>query len=209
MSTFEWGYELPRLCGRRLDLRRLTQHDAPAILAIFGNSEVMRFWSSPPLRNLAAAAQLIEEIHDLFGSRKGFQWGICSRETNEVFGTCTLFNVNLTHRRAEVGFALNRGAWGHGFATEALALLIGFSFEALDLHRLEADVDPKNERSVRLLERQGFRREGYLRERWHHLGKVDDAIFLGLLRGEWSGAGAAQPGVAVDGASLVAESPYR
>lgn len=185
MPSFEWSHELPRLSGSRMELRCLTQQDAPAILAIFGDSEVMRFWSSPPLLNLAAATELIEEIHQLFGSRRLFQWGICRRETNEVFGTCTLLNVDLPHRRAEVGIALGRGVWGRGLATEALGVLIGFAFEALDLHRLEADVDPKNERALRLLERQGFRREGYLRERWHHLGKVHDAIFLGLLQREW------------------------
>ncbi len=186
MPAFEWSHELPRLSGSRLELRWLTQQDAPAILGIFGDSEVMRFWSSPPLRNLAAATDLIEEIHQLFGSRRLFQWGICRRETNEVLGTCTLFHVDLPHRLAEVGIALGRSAWGQGLATEALDVLIGFAFDALDLHRLEADIDPKNERALRAFERQGFRREGYLRERWHHLGKVHDAIFLGLLRGEWS-----------------------
>ena len=192
MPSFEWGQELPRLSGRRLELRWLTQQDAPAILAIFGDSEVMRFWSSPPLRNLGAATELIEEIHQLFGSRRLFQWGICWCETKEVFGTCTLLNVDVAHRRAEVGIALGRGSWGRGLATEAFRVLIGFAFDALNLHRLEADVDPKNERALRLLESQGFRREGYLRERWHHLGEVHDAVFFGLLRGEWARAGSEQ-----------------
>lgn len=201
MPLFEWGHELPRLSGRRVELRCLTPADGQAILTVFGDPEVMRFWSSPPLRDLTAAARFIEQVRDLFGSRQLFQWGICLRETNEVLGTCTLLNVVRAHRRAEVGFALGRSAWGQGFATEALELLIKFSFEKLDLHRLEADVDPQNERSLRLLERQGFRREGLLRERWHHLGETQDAIFLGLIRREWSGAGAAGPAVAADGAS--------
>jgi ribosomal-protein-alanine N-acetyltransferase len=190
-SSFEWGHELPALPGRRVGLRWLTGQDAPDILTIFGDPEVMKFWSSPPLLNLAEATELIEEIHHLFCSRDLFQWGICLQETNEILGTCTLFHVDRTHRRAEVGIALGTRVWGRGFATEALGLLLGFSFEALDLHRLEADVDPRNERSLRLFERQGFRREGYLRERWHHLGKIHDAIFLGLIRREWSGEGAA------------------
>jgi RimJ/RimL family protein N-acetyltransferase len=184
---FEWGHELPRLSGRRLDLRWLTEQDAPAILAIFGDAEVMEFWSSPPLRDLAAAATFIEEIGTLFRARRLFQWGICSRETDEVFGTCTLFHVDPSHRRGEVGFALRRDRWGLGLATEAVRVLIGFSFDTLGLHRLEADVDPKNERSLRLLERQSFRREGYLRERWHLPGGVHDSVLLGLLRREWPG----------------------
>lgn len=188
MPSFEWGRELPRIPGPRVDLRWLTQQDAPALLAVFGDPEVMKFWSSPPLQDLAEAVDLVDEIHDLFNSRRLFQWGIGLRETGEVLGTCTLFNLDSAHRRGEVGFALRRSAWGQGYATEALSLLLGFSFEVLDLHRLEADADPRNERSLRVLERQGFRREGHLRERWHHLGKIDDAIFLGLLRREWPGA---------------------
>ena len=185
--SFEWDRELPRLFGRRVDLRWLTRQDAPAILAIFGDPEVMKFWSAPPLKDLTGAVGLIDEIHELFASKRLFQWGICSRTTDEVLGTCTLLNIDPAHRRAEIGFALRRAAWGSGLATEALGLLLGFSFEALDLHRLEADVDPRNERSLRLLDRQGFRREGYLRERWHHLGEIHDAIFLGLIRKEWPG----------------------
>lgn len=68
---------------------------------------------------------------------------------------------------------------------EALTALLDFAFGALDLHRLEADVDPRNAASVRTLERLGFRREGYLRERWLVGGEIQDALFYGLLRREW------------------------
>lgn len=189
MIAFDWGAELPRLSGRRLDLRWLTQEDATFILSIFGDPEVMRFWSSPPLRDLAAASAFIDEIHELFRARQLFQWGICRREDNSVIGTCTLYNLDLAHRRGEIGFALARSCWGQGFATEALDVLLDFCFNRLDLHRLEADADPENEGSLRALERQGFRREGYLRERWHHLGEVRDAVFLGLLKREWARSG--------------------
>ena len=78
VSSFEWGHELPKLSGRRVDLRWLTRQDAPAILAIFGDPEVMKFWSSPPLQSLAGAEDLIEEIHDLFdyvpSSRGVYSW---------------------------------------------------------------------------------------------------------------------------------------
>jgi RimJ/RimL family protein N-acetyltransferase len=156
-------------------------------LEVFGDPEVMRFWSSPPLKGLGDAMELVDEIHELFKARRVYQWGVSRDGGGKVFGTCTLFHMDLAHRRAEVGFALARNAWGQGFATEGLGLLIEFSFKALTLHRLEADADPENVRSLRLLERHGFKREGYLRERWHHLGRVHDAIFLGLLATEWRG----------------------
>jgi [ribosomal protein S5]-alanine N-acetyltransferase len=185
---FDWGDEPPRLCGRRVDLRGLTAGDAPAIFAIFGDPAVMTYWSSPPLTEVATAASMIEEIQEHFRAQRGLQWGICWRDSDEVLGTCTLFHLDRPHGRAEIGYALRSSAWGQGLASEALALLFGFAFGPLGLHRLEADVDPDNQRSLRLLERHGFRREGYLRQRWHHLGQLRDAVFLGLLRPEWPGA---------------------
>jgi RimJ/RimL family protein N-acetyltransferase len=189
--TFEWGHELPRVQGRRVDLRWLTRDDAPAMFAIFGDPDVMNWWSTSALERPAEALDLIDEIHELFATRRLFQWGVCWRETDEVVGTCTLLNHDPAHLRAEIGFALRRSAWGRGLATEAVQLLLDFAFGTLGLHRIEADADPRNERSLRLLERQGFRREGYLRERWHHNGEIQDAIFLGLIRSEWQGGSAA------------------
>jgi [ribosomal protein S5]-alanine N-acetyltransferase len=188
MDAFDWGGELRTLVGRRVNLRPLTHDDASDVLAVFGDPDVMQFWSSPPLHDVAAATALIDGIHRQFHARRLFQWGVCSPETGRVFGTCTLFNVDSAHRRAEIGFAIAQETWGRGFASEAVGLLVDFAFHTLGLHRLEADTDPDNVRSLRLLERQGFKREGYLRERWHHLGRLHDAVFLGLLAAEWKGA---------------------
>jgi RimJ/RimL family protein N-acetyltransferase len=66
-----------------------------------------------------------------------------------------------------------------------VAAVVAFGFETLNLHRIEADVDPRNERSLRLLERLGFRREGHLRERYCINGERQDAVMMGLLRAEW------------------------
>lgn len=202
---YEWGDNLPELPGNRIRLRPICKQDAPDLLSVFGDPEVVQYWSSPPLMDLPAATTLIDDIHASFLCRSLFQWAISRHDARQLIGTCTLFHLDPTHRRAEIGFALRRDTWGQGLATDALTTLIGFSFERLGLHRLEADADPGNERSLRVLERQGFRREGYLRERWHHLGKVHDAVFLGLLRPEWSGRNAPQPSIAADIARDVAE----
>jgi len=183
-ATFAWGDELPRLVGSRVELRPIAEADAPALLAIFVDPEVTRFWSSRTLSDVAAAERLAREIRDVFRARRMFQWGISRRETGELIGTCTLFSIVPQHRRAELGFALRRAAWGQGLATEAVTALLHFCFETLGLHRLEADVDPDNARCLRLLERLGFRREGHLRERWHDAGGARDAVVLGLLRSE-------------------------
>ena len=179
---------LPTIDTERLRLRWLVPDDVPALFAVFGDPVVCRYWSRPALPDLAAAAALREEIVECFAARSLFQWGIAERATDRVVGTCTLASLSAEHRRAEVGFALARAAWGRGYLAEALPALLAFAFDALALHRVEADVDPRNAPSIRALEREGFRREGLQRERYHIGGEVQDAMLFGLLRREWEAA---------------------
>jgi [ribosomal protein S5]-alanine N-acetyltransferase len=74
---------------------------------------------------------------------------------------------------------------GKGLMQEALPSVLDYAFDVLDMHRIAADVDPRNAASSRLLERLGFRHEGRLRERWFVNGEVCDSEYHGLLRHEW------------------------
>lgn len=187
---------LPVLDTDRLRLRTLVPGDIPALFSIFGDAEVCRYWSSPPLPSLAEADALYASIEDGFETRTLFQWGIELRDTHGIIGTCTLASLSEQHRRGEVGFALGRAHWRMGYVSEALVALVRFAFDELALHRLEADVDPRNHASLRALERLGFERDGYLRERYQVAGEIQDAVLLGLLRPQWEskpGAGASAP----------------
>jgi len=152
---------------------------------VFGDPVAMHHWSSPPLMDEAAANALLREIHDCFSRGDLYQGGVALADTDRVIGAVTLAGIARPHRRAGVGFALATSAWGQGYATEAVTRLSEHAFVDLEAHRLEADVDPRNEPSLRLLEQLGFRREGLLRERYHLAGEVQDSVMLGLLRAEW------------------------
>lgn len=185
MAGFAWGDRLPTIAGARVVLRALESSDVPDLFGIFSDSEVLRFWDGTSMTSITDADAYLRQIDENFRSRQLFQWGIAHQATGSILGTCTLLHVNLAHRRGEIGFALGRPHWGKGLARDAVAALIAFAFEHLDLHRLEADVDPRNDRSLRLLEGLGFQREGYLRERYHLKGGLQDTVLLGLLRSEW------------------------
>ena len=177
---------LPTIDAGPVTLRPLTADDVPGLFAIFGDRQVCRYWSSPALANIAAAAELHAEIDRYFAARTLFQWGIAERESDAVVGTCTLANLSGEHRRASLGYALARSAWGRGYAAAALPAFLAFGFSELGLHRIEADVDPRNTRSIRSLERLGFIKEGYLREHYFLDGEIQDAVLYGLLRREWA-----------------------
>jgi RimJ/RimL family protein N-acetyltransferase len=77
---------------------------------------------------------------------------------------------------------LRRDEWSKGYAREAGRAVLDFAFgEALQLHRLSADCDPRNVASARLMEQLGFRREGLLRQNWWLKGEWCDSVLFGLL----------------------------
>lgn len=176
---------LPRLQSQRLDLRWLTQADSEELYAIYSDAEVMRYWSCPPYTQKAQAAKLIGEIHDFHARKELYQWGIAERTEQRIVGTCTLAWIDWKNKRAEVGFILNRAYWRQGYTSEALTRLLNHAFNDLNLRRIEADIDPRNIASIRTVEKLGFQREGFLRERWLVNGEVCDSVLYGLLKTDW------------------------
>jgi RimJ/RimL family protein N-acetyltransferase len=183
VSRYAWGERLPTLSGAQVRLRWLTPADVPALYEVFSDEEVNRYWDGWRMRSLDDAAEYLADIERGFRNRTLFQWGIAGA-TGRIVGTTTLLNISDRHRRAEIGFAIGRAHWGQGLAVDAASTTIRFAFEQLDLHRIEADADPRNIRSLRLLEKLGFRREGLLRQRYLANGELQDAVVLGLLRSD-------------------------
>jgi ribosomal-protein-alanine N-acetyltransferase len=174
----------PVLATARLVLRPLREDDVPALFAILSDPETMRYWATPPWTSPAQGVGLIARAREGFARKEALRWAVTEVDGGSVIGSATLFGIDATHLRAEVGYILARDRWGRGLMREALAAVLDFAFGPLGLHRVEADVDPRNAASLGLLERLGFAREGYLRERWRVNGEVCDSVFLGLLAPE-------------------------
>ncbi|QGZ39475.1 RimJ/RimL family protein N-acetyltransferase [Pseudoduganella flava] len=174
------------LTTARLTLRPPRPGDEDDLLAIHADPEVMRYFSETPWSDPERPARQIAQDAAAFAAREYFRFAIVLNETGRQIGNCTLRSLHWQNRRAEVGYALRRDYWGGGYMSEALRALLAFAFGELDLHRLEADIDPRNTGSTQCLERLGFQREGLLRERWIVGGEVHDSVLYGLLRREWA-----------------------
>ena len=174
---------LPILMGERVRLRPMTADDADAIFAIFSDPESMRYWAGEPYTERAQADDYL--ARRIAPSETGLMWAITLPEADTLLGTACVHNIDRANGHAELGYVLARTHWGKGLALEAGEQLIQHAFETLELRRLEAEVDPRNERSCRLLERLGFVREGYLRERWRVGSEISDSALYGLLAREW------------------------
>ena len=177
---------IPTLRTSRLKLRPIVTADALVLFEMFSDHEVTRYWSRPPMTHLAQARRLVRDVRAGYRSGDTLQFGIERTHDGALVGTCTLFHFYPLCRRAEVGYALGRPHWHQGLMHEALSRLVAYAFDDLDLVRLEADIDPRNDASARALERLGFVKEGFLRERWIVSGVASDSALYGLLRREWT-----------------------
>lgn len=174
-------FEPVTLTTARLILRPLRHEDAQALFAIWSDPEAMRFFPFGAMTSLEQATDRVSRKLNTSASGQDFICVLELRATGEVVGDCALFNANEQCRRAEIGFSLKRKHWGNGLMQEAAFALIEHGFSTLQLHRIEADIDPRNSASARLLERLGFIREGLLRERWIVGDEVSDSALYGLL----------------------------
>jgi RimJ/RimL family protein N-acetyltransferase len=174
--------KLPRtLTTDRLRLRPAVIEDAPAVFRIFSDSRVTRFWFEGPMIEMVQAERRIEELN----RPNAVEYAVAELETDMMIGTLAIFAYFEGSRRAEIGYALDANHWGKGLMFEAASAVITRCFTEADLNRLEADIDPRNAGSEKLLRRLGFKEEGYMRERWIVDGVKSDTQFFGLLKSEW------------------------
>lgn len=175
---------IPEFAGPRIRLRALDARDVDALFALYSDAQVMRYWSTPPWRERAQAVAHVERMRHERTEAEFYPW-VATLDDDVLIGTCSLFAVNRAHARGEIGYALRSPWWGRGLAQEMLGLALTHAFDAIGLNRVEADIDPGNIASCRLVERLGFTREGLLRERWRVDGGVQDTALYGLLAREW------------------------
>ena len=159
--------------------------DTDALFACFSDSEVMRYWATAAWTTRQQSVDRIEEDRRNIADGSALRLVLEPKAGGPILGAVTLFAFVEGSRRAETGYILARAAWGQGLIQEAMMALLNYGFTQLGLRRVEADIDPRNARSARSLERMGFRREGHLRERWIVEGEVSDSALYGLLAKEW------------------------
>ncbi|MCC5903649.1 MAG: GNAT family N-acetyltransferase [Halomonas sp.] len=171
----------PFIETERLILKPLETDDAASLLAIFSDPEVMKYWNTAPWEGIQDAYSFISASNDSMSRQESLVLGIYVKSTGELAGKCMLFSYDEGSKRAEVGFGLSRTCWGKGYIGEAGEALIQYGFNSLKLRRIEAEIDPDNHSSAKVLEKLGFSQEGLLRQRWEINGVVSDSALYGRL----------------------------
>lgn len=174
------------LTTKRLMLRPYRASDYPAIRAIDADELVQQMRGAGPITE----QQSREWFEYLLGTateelRTRYQFGIARAVDAPLIGFCKLVITNVEWREAEIGYALSRAAWGHGYATEAANALLGFGFDTLRLHRITAGCWANNVASARVMEKIGMRREAHFQQSAWILGSWQDVFQYAILEDEW------------------------
>ena len=182
----------PVLDGTRVQLRAYREQDLASYFALYADARVTRYWSFPAWSELEAARERFPDMLAARDARNALAWAIVPHGLDAPIGNVSLFRIDAVQGRADIGYSLHPDHWGRGYASEALARVLKHAFDAMGLRRIEADIDPRNAASCRLVERLGFVREGLLRERWQVAGEVCDTALYGLLAHDWTARGEAR-----------------
>ncbi len=171
----------PEFESERLQFRNILLSDAKNLFHIRSNDDVMRFMDVDRFESISDAEKLINSVEEAYRKQEGITWAIIERHSNSFIGYFGFWRMIPEHCRAEIGYALKREYWGKGYMFETINIMARFGFEKMKLHSIEANVNPANQRSKKVLEKIGFKKEAYFRENYLFDNKFLDSIIYSLL----------------------------
>ena len=154
----------PTLLTERLILRPIRLDDAERLFSMRSSEKMMAFIQRPRAKTIADATKLIESMQEGLEKKESIVWVMSLKNDPQMIGTIGFWRMTPEHFRAEVGYLLHEDYWQQGFAYEALVKVLAYGFEVMNCHSVEANIDPRNTASQRLLEKAGFVKEAHFKE---------------------------------------------
>jgi RimJ/RimL family protein N-acetyltransferase len=141
----------------RLRLREFELHDVRALKKILSAPNVMEFSSKGPLSE-ADTLGFIDWCIKSYQEYGYGQWAVIEKGSGKLIGCCGLSHATVDEvDEVEIGYRLDKEHWGKGLATEAAGGVLAHGFDALMLESIAGIVAPRHSRSIRVLEKIGFR----------------------------------------------------
>ena len=166
----------------RLLLRRVSQNDVPEILELRGNPKTMKFIPRPLVTTSDEALAYYKMIDDKIEKNEGINWAITLKGKPKLIGIIGHYRIQPENHRCEIGYMILPQYNGQGIVTEAIKLVLEYGFENLQMHSIEAVIDPENFASERVLQKNGFIKEAHILENERYEGKFLDTVIYSILK---------------------------
>ena len=172
----------PLLESERLHFRKLTNEDAPQIIVLRGNPETMKFIPRPLTTTLEEAMAHINIIEEKIVNNEGINWAITVKGNPKFIGLIGHYRISAENHRCEMGYMILPQHQGKGYVSEAIDAVLEYGFNDLQMHSIEAVIDPENKASERVLQKNGFVKEAHILENELHDGKFWDTVIYSILK---------------------------
>ncbi|SDF22555.1 ribosomal-protein-alanine N-acetyltransferase [Fontibacillus panacisegetis] len=179
--------QFPIIKSDHLVLNKIEAGDLDEVYEIYSNDKVFEHCGIIPKHNKATVQSMIGHFERDYNKRSRVKWGIFANdEPRKLLGIIEAMDFNQKVDMVTIGYFLAESNWGKGIATEAVEMLLKFLFLDVNINRIQAEVMPMNELSKKVLLKNGFIKEGTLRQAslWSGKGIVDLEMY-GILKEDY------------------------
>lgn len=155
--------------------------DIDEIHSYTSDAEVSRYIGWRLMQSREETFQHVEIMRKREGEGTHLYASVVLKSTGRVIGTAMLFDFDLQTRNAEIGYVFHKDYWGKGYGTRCAALVCGYAKEVLQFHKLHASVVEENTGSAKILEKNGFCREGVLKDHYRIEGRYCNCLLYGRI----------------------------
>jgi RimJ/RimL family protein N-acetyltransferase len=173
------------LIGKRVYLRALEKEDLICIQKWSNDPEIRKLTGEVASMGQADADKFLERVYN-DNTREWFV--IIIKENERLIGEAGLLRMFHAWRTTDISIIIGeKDAWGKGYGTEAILLLLDYAFRRLNFHRVAIGVVGFNERATRFWEKIGFKKEGIQRDGYYYKHKYHDFVMMSILEDEYWG----------------------
>ncbi|SCN21541.1 putative ribosomal N-acetyltransferase YdaF [Clostridium sp. N3C] len=176
--------QFPYIVTDEITLRKIVDSDLDSLFEIYNNENLFQYTPVKLRKSKVAVAHMIGHFERDFYKRKGIFLGIClNNEPNHIVGVAEIFDYSADTNMVTIGYRLNESYWSKGIATKTVKAMTEYLFRDIGINRVQAFVMPDNIKSQKVLQRNGFDKEGLIRQGYYWKGQgVVDLIVFSLLR---------------------------
>lgn len=172
--------KFPILKSKDYVLKRIEDNHLDEVYEIYSNDHVFQYCGIIPKHNKGTVKNMIGHFDRDYNKGSRVKWGIFNiYESDRLLGIIEAFDFNQKVNMVTIGYFLAESRWGRGTATEAVRILVDYLFMEVNVNRIQAEVMPSNESSKKVLLKNGFIKEGTLRQAalWSGKGIVDLELY--------------------------------
>ena len=168
--------------SKRLLLRRIIETDVDEIFELRSNPETMKFIPRPLAKTKEDALVHFKTIDENIENNKCINWAITLKGNPKLIGIIGHYRIQPENHRCEIGYMILPQYNEQGIVSEAIKMILEYGFNDLQMHSIEAVIDPENKASERVLQKNGFVKEAHILENELWEGKFWDSVIYSILK---------------------------